>query len=196
MALEEQLDAAAEDAKAAVALALDAIAPLSRRPVDPVLGLELACRLALGLRPEPGSLAARSGSSGAARPAPRRWPRRSPGRRAPDLQAAPSTPPQPTRPDPPRAGPAWRARPAPAACQAWRRRRTAPCEQPHSSTPALPPTAPGRPGGRASSSAQRERGTRARARLPAPPLRSSLGCRQSPPVDPLHRSSPIPVRWS
>ena len=42
-------------------------------------------------------------------------------------------------------------------------------------TPALPPAAPGRPGGRASSSARRGRGTRARARLPAPPPRSSPG---------------------
>ena len=45
VALEEQLDAAAEDAEGAVLLALDPVAALAGRPVDAVLGLELAGRL-------------------------------------------------------------------------------------------------------------------------------------------------------
>src|SRR5690349_15013372 len=42
VALEEQLDAPALNAEAAVLLALDPVAALADRPVDAVLGLELA----------------------------------------------------------------------------------------------------------------------------------------------------------
>ena len=45
VALEQQLDAAAEDPEAAVVLALDPVAALARGPVDAVLGLELAAGL-------------------------------------------------------------------------------------------------------------------------------------------------------
>ena len=57
MALEEQLDAAAEHPEGAVVLALDRVAALAGRPVDAVLGLELGRR-----RGSPG--AGRGSSSG------------------------------------------------------------------------------------------------------------------------------------
>ena len=94
VALEEQLDAAAEDAEAAVGLALDRVAALADRAVDAVLGLELGRRGAsVGRRaPARAPPAARRGSPGAARPAPRRSPRRPPGRRGRGRRAAAATP--------------------------------------------------------------------------------------------------------
>src|SRR5919106_4673707 len=54
--LEEQLDTAAEDAEAPVALTLDRVSALADGPVDAVLGLELGGAVVVALWPRRGRL--------------------------------------------------------------------------------------------------------------------------------------------
>ena len=198
VALEEQLDAAAEDAEGAVVLALDPVAALAGRAVDAVLGLEFAA--GLGGRARGGGPRASGSRRGS------RW--RSSSRPSPVAEEIARTPSAPSpsrraplahrrlRPPRPAAGRASTARPAPAGARGRRRRRTARPAPPRSWPPDRPPAAPGRPGGRASSSARRGRGTRARARRPRPRPRSARGCRRRSPAGPRLRSSPAPATAS